>query len=130
MENLESLINRLGASKALARAAVFNGVRKAGLLVERDAKLLCPVDTGNLRGSIHTDVENTAQGAEAIVYTNVDYAPYVEYGTGEKGDPSVSHRLGWKGSPPHPFMRPALAFNRDSGNIRRVVAAEVRKVLK
>ena len=43
MENLESLINRLGASKALARAAVFNGVRKAGLLVERDAKLLCQI---------------------------------------------------------------------------------------
>ena len=130
MDDLEKLVQRLEGSKTLMQIAARSGARKAGLLVEGDAKRLCPVDTGRLRSSISTETEDTAEGAKAFVSTNAEYAPFVEYGTGERGDPSVPHKLHWAGNPPHPFLRPALAMNRDSGNIQKVFAEEVGKVFK
>ena len=53
------------------------GISYGTALCEKYAKQFCPVDTGNLRASISTKMENN----KGIVYTNVDYAPYVEYGT-------------------------------------------------
>ena len=41
------------------------------------AKGYCPVDTGNLRGSINFRLE----GKEAFVGTKTEYAAYVEFGT-------------------------------------------------
>lgn len=48
------------------------------LMVEAEAKKLCPVRTGRLRASIHAGKER-----ENVHYvgTNVHYAPYVEFGT-------------------------------------------------
>lgn len=65
---LENLAN-LDVSKALNRAC---------LVVENEAKRLCPVDTGDLRSSITHEVHNDV----GIVGTNKEYAPYVEFGTG------------------------------------------------
>lgn len=65
---LENLAN-LDVSKALNRAC---------LVVENEAKRLCPVDTGDLRSSITHEVHNDI----GIVGTNKEYAPYVEFGTG------------------------------------------------
>jgi len=48
------------------------------LIIEAEAKRRCPVDTGNLRSSITPVVESWAAG---YVGTNVQYAPFVEYGT-------------------------------------------------
>lgn len=129
-DDFNRLINRLNASKTSVQIATTKGVRRAGLLVEGDAKRLVAVDTGRLRGSINTAVEETSNGAIAGVGTNVFYAPYVEYGTGQRGDSSVDHRLDWIGQAPQPFLRPAFAFNRDSGNISKIIQDEVRKVLK
>lgn len=51
-------------------------------------KMLTPVDTGNLRNKIFLDHEKLMEYA---VMTNVEYAVYVEYGTGQLGDPAVPH---------------------------------------
>lgn len=56
-------------------------IDKAAATCEAEAKQDCPVDTGNLRGSIHT----TKGDLEDIVGTNVEYAPYVEFGTYKMG---------------------------------------------
>ena len=58
---------------------VKNALIKSALLVEAQAKADCPVDTGTLRRSITHEFigDNTIQ-----VGTNLDYGPYVEYGTG------------------------------------------------
>ena len=70
--------------KALARAPgiiteeLGKAVRDLVLLVEGEAKKLCPVDTGKLRASITPVIESWAAG---YVGTNTHYAPYVEYGT-------------------------------------------------
>lgn len=58
-------------------AACVKSLAEAGKLIETRAKLLCPVDTGNLRKSITSDVK----GITAEIGTNVHYAPHVEFGT-------------------------------------------------
>lgn len=57
--------------------AVQRGLEMIGLQGEGYAKRLCPVDTGNLRNSITHDRDDDS----AYIGTNVEYAPYVEYGT-------------------------------------------------
>jgi HK97 gp10 family phage protein len=52
-------------------------VGEAGLNIQRNAKLVCPVDTGTMRNSIMVDF----QGLTATVHTYIPYAPYVEFGT-------------------------------------------------
>lgn len=130
MDDLEKLVRRLEGSKTLMQIAAQNGARKAGLLVEGDAKRLCPVDTGRLRSSLSTETKTTENGAKSFTGTNVDYFIFVEFGTGNQGDPSVPHRLDWAGMPPQPFLRPALELNRDNGNIEKVFSEEVRKVFE
>lgn len=67
----------------------------AGMIVERHAKAKCPVDTGNLRNSIHYN----ATEHEVTIGTSVEYAPYVELGTSRKGA--------------RPYLRPAVEDNID-----------------
>lgn len=52
-------------------------IDKAAAVCEAEAKQDCPVDTGNLRGSIHTEKGKL----EDLVGTDVEYAVYVEFGT-------------------------------------------------
>lgn len=54
-------------------------------LVQKEAKLLCPVNHGELRDSIYTNTEWTADTVRATCYTNKKYGPFVEFGTGPKG---------------------------------------------
>ena len=70
-------------------------VRKAALDTMADAKMLAPVDTGNLRGSITTDARTG--DLVAVVEATADYSAYVEFGT--------------RRMRPQPFMRPAQERN-------------------
>ena len=56
---------------------VINTVRKATLKAEKDIKEFTPVDTGNLRNSFKNKVEPLV----GEVFTNVEYAEPVAYGT-------------------------------------------------
>ena len=61
-------------------APMVQAMKDATLLVEREAKIRAPVDTGRLRASITPSVtQNPLQG---VVGSNVFYAPYQELGTG------------------------------------------------
>lgn len=53
-------------------------MKQIGLLVLKHIKANAPVDTGRLRNSFTMRME----GNEVIISSNVEYAPYVEYGTG------------------------------------------------
>lgn len=44
-------------------------------MIENEAKTFCRVDTGNLRNSISSQVEKTADGVLGVVFTNSEYAP-------------------------------------------------------
>lgn len=56
---------------------VSDEINKTAYNIEKDAKRTCPVDTGYLRRSITTSPGNL----EAEVGTDVEYAPFVEFGT-------------------------------------------------
>ena len=60
-------------------------LKEAGQYVQTAAKSLAPADTGYLGNCIFLDVGKTNEGMEADVYTNLQYAPFVEFGTGPKG---------------------------------------------
>ena len=67
---------------------INDGMKKCCALVERSAKEKVPVQTGELRRSITSKVENNGLEVTGTIYTPLEYAPYIEYGTGlfaEKG---------------------------------------------
>ena len=109
---------------------------KACLLVENDAKRKCPVDTGQLRASITHEVE----GQTGIVGTNVEYAPYVEYGTGIYARDGNGRQTPWsyqradgkwittKGQKPQAFLEPALLENENE--IFRLFEEAIEKGVK
>ena len=93
--------------KSAKQEAVARGLEMIGLQAEGYAKGLCAVDTGNLRNSITHEVG----GDEVYVGTNVEYAPYVEFGhTQEVGRyvPKLGKRLVNSYVPPKPFLAPAV----------------------
>ena len=70
---------------------------KAVLMIEADAKRLCPVDTGRLRASITHRVIHDKDFIQGRIGTNVHYAPDVELGTEKQRA--------------QPYLRPALENN-------------------
>ena len=90
------------------KAALLRGLETCGLVAEGYAKKLAPVDTGNLRNSItHTvDEEEPA----AYIGTNVEYAPYQEFGT--------IHMAA------HPFLKPAVADH--ANEYRKIIENELK----
>ncbi len=85
---MDALMKKLKSVSDNADRIVENGLLKAGHKVRNRAVNLAPADTGALRNSIQ--VEQPAPLA-VTVGTNLEYALYVEYGTGTQGDPAVAH---------------------------------------
>ena len=95
--------------------AIARALETIGLVAERYAKEKAPVDTGRLRNSISHQVDDET----VYVGTNVEYAPYLEFGTGKfaegggrptpwsyqdsKGDWHTTN-----GMKPQPYLRPAI----------------------
>lgn len=107
--NSQQVLNALSARSLRA-------LERVGLQAEGYAIDLAPVDTGRLQNSItHTVVPE-----EVAVYigTNVEYAPYVELGTGKYypgGRPTPwayqDAKGDWHwtaGNPAQPFLKPAV----------------------
>ncbi len=70
LNKLLSTLSDLGGNmKESARKGLERGAKK----IQKNAKMLTPVDTGNLRGSIKTNSNINAEGVEAQVYTNCEY---------------------------------------------------------
>jgi HK97 gp10 family phage protein len=63
------------------KVATSQMVNSVALRIERDTKMRCPVDTGNLRRSYATQLARPEDRPNATVGTNVDYAMFVEFGT-------------------------------------------------
>lgn len=126
---------RSDSGKVLDRALL-----KGGEKIRGNAVLLCPVDTGELRQSIR--VQRLSPGV-VIVGTNKEYAVYVEYGAGTKGDPGVPHtaKVFWRwqdeqgnwhtshGQKAQSFLRAAVSKKEESF-IRRLIAEELRKAIE
>lgn len=102
-------------------------LERACAIVERSAKENAPKGNGELRRSITSRIDETESGdLEGVVYTPLEYAPYVEFGTGlfavEEGRSDVpwcyfdEKKQQWfttSGQHPQPYLIPALQDNRD-----------------
>lgn len=112
LEALDGPVDELRLQRALMKAC---------LLVERSAKQKAPKGNGELARSITSKVEDE----KGIIYTPLEYAPYVEYGTGLFAEEGGRQDVPWSyqddegnwhttsGMPPQPYMRPALDENRE-----------------
>ena len=123
-EGLDEILNSLDK---LADTQQLNGtMEQVCALVERDAKQKAPKDTGALARSIESKVENNNNSIQGVVFTPLEYAPYVEFGTGlfaESGgrtdvpwaykDEKTGELIFTSGQKPQPYMRPAIDNNRE-----------------
>lgn len=122
IKGLEHCIDML--DRTASPAQIEHLLDIACLMVERRAKELAPKGrTGELRNSISYRVE----GDVGIVYNPLEYAPYVEWGTGLFSKHPMGGRqdVPWRyqdekgewyttyGMEPQPFLRPALDENRE-----------------
>lgn len=71
---------------SLSRVDMRAGISNAVQMVQAEAKLLCMVESGELRQSIVTQVGGTESYAVGFCYTTEKYAGYVEFGTGPGGE--------------------------------------------
>ena len=96
-------------------------VARIGSRARDVAQGMAAVDTGRLRASVSESHGRDGSTLWAQIGTNVEYAPYVEFGTGRKGSPEytdsqgdvhtvpgMSFRDDWAGVPPRPYIRPAV----------------------
>lgn len=89
----------LGADRLIAKCRKLYGAKATDItrqavlhasktIVQADAKLRAPANEGELRNSIKVRVKMDGDKVIGEVYTNLHYAPYVELGTGPKGQAS------------------------------------------
>lgn len=116
IEEIEKSIDKITNPKQVEKA-----LQRACAIVERSAKQNAPKGNGELRRSITSRVDNL----EGVVFTPLEYAPYVEYGTGLFAEEGGRTDVPWSyqddegewhstsGMPPSPYMRPALNQNRE-----------------
>jgi HK97 gp10 family phage protein len=113
--------------------ALSAGVARGAKVIEEEARAICPVDTGALQASIEArEPETTGNQVIADVVAGVEYAAYVEYGTGQRGQASPGAGEGpysahWPGMAAQPFIRPPLDSRR--GDVLSAIAEEVAGVL-
>ena len=89
VEGLSDILKKLEALKNIEKdPRIDKALGRGAARIQGAVKLLTPVDTGNLRNKIVLAHEKMMEYA---VTTNVEYAVFVEYGTGKLGDPSVPH---------------------------------------
>ena len=148
IKGIDRLTKRFNNIADMELQGVMN---KATQLVHGQAKALAPVDKGQLAGSIHMQVKDTGEELQGRVYTNVEYAAYVEFGTGIKGNGTYPYKVkgltltyrdkGWayfdedknewiytKGQEAQPYMYPALKNHEKT--IRRLFQDGVHTLLK
>ena len=111
-------IDHSDEAKKVLREATIRWLFQACLLAEGQAVSLAAVQTARLRNSIDHFVDED----ELIGYvgTNVEYAIYVEFGTGEFAENGNGRKGGWVyqdhsgewfftwGQEPQPYLRPAF----------------------
>ena len=117
-EGLDEVLYKL--DKISSNANIEEALGTCCAVVEKSAKQKAPKDTGAVRRSITSKVE----GNQGIIFTPLEYAPYVEYGTGLFAESGGRKDVPWNyqddegkwhstsGQKPQPFMRPALEENK------------------
>lgn len=123
LQGAKEIRNRFSRSPMLMREAAQETLQVATLVAEGAAKEAAPIDRGILRGSIHSEVRGVGFEMVGIVGTNLEYAPYQEFGTGIYGP---------KATPIVPKQAKFLVFRNSAGNLvfaRSVSGSRPRKFM-
>lgn len=138
ISELDKLCKEIDKKGKNIRNGVKRGVTRTANECEKISKELAPVaevNGGQLKSSIHTQLKEKTDRIEAEVSPNVEYAPYPEFGTGQRGMASkierpegVQYRADWKGQDAHPYMYPAYLQTRDklASNIKKELNKELK----
>lgn len=117
-------IDHSDEGKEALKDATIQWLFQACILVEGQAVALATVQTARLRNSIDHHVDEAE--LTGYVGTNVEYAIYVEFGTGEFAENGNGRKGGWVyqdpsgewfftwGQEPQPYLRPAFRKNRSA----------------
>lgn len=146
MSGFDELCEMFGEMGQEIDSVLEKAVELGGAVIQGHIKLLCPVgDSGDLRRSITVNTERDEDGGyKAVIGTNLEYAPYVEFGTGIHStkagrqdawcyyDPESEYAnkdgFVWtKGSKPQPFMYPGFEQGKNEANA--VAIAKIKEVL-
>ncbi len=114
-KNLEKLSNEL------EKKYLYKAMADACAVVRNDAINNAPHGTGQLQRSI--DFEVAEDGTEGVIFSNLEYAPYVEVGTGIYSTKGNGRDTPWSyqiyggewvttvGQRAQPYLEPALQQN-------------------
>ena len=115
-----------GAVTSEVEAAIKRALEICGGKAETYAKQLCPVDTGNLRNSI----THKQEGDDTeLIGTNVEYAPYVEFGHHQEAGryvAAIGKRLVRDYVPGKPYLTPSL--ENHVSEYKQVFENELKKI--
>ena len=139
VKGIAALLKKYDQRITAADKVAIDITNKAGLMVKGHAEAIVPVDGGDLKGSIDLDkAEKKAGGAvQARVYSDLEYAPYVEFGTGIRGATSntnepkeggLTYSADHSGQIAQPYMFPAAEMTRRK--IPALAIQELRKGMK
>ena len=129
MSNVHITDNRSEFLRSLPNAKA-RALEIIGGKAESYAKGLAPVDTGALRNSITHSVHDYI----LTVGSNIEYAPYVELGTGKDYSPPPGwiqnnaergKGIGNYNRKPKPYLRPAIEEHKDE--YQRIAESELKK---
>ena len=116
MANMEIEI-KVDNTDAILKAtdeAIYNALKTVGDKAADYAAGLAPVQTSNLKNSMTSEV---SQSEKAVyVGTDVEYAPYVEFGHHQEVGryvPAIGKRLVREFVPGTPFLKPAIMNHLD-----------------
>lgn len=132
-DNTDAVLSMLGDSTEKILTMI-------GIKAEKYAKARCPVGTpestgkkGYRGGTLRNSITFVVDGSDLSVGTNVEYAPYVELGTGPyfNTPPSWIKYVSKKGSGsgsgyvrPRPFLRPAIEEHTEE--YKRIIENELK----
>lgn len=94
--------------------AIYNALDIIGHKAADYAAGLAPSDTGNLRNSMTSEVSQ--QEKAVYIGTDVEYAPFVEFGHHQQPGryvPAIEKRLVREFVPGKPFLKPAIQNHID-----------------
>lgn len=129
--------------KSAVEEAKYIALTIIGLKMEKYAKALCPVGTsestgikGYRGGTLRNSITNEVDGDTVRVGSNVEYAPYVELGTGPHFTPppdweqfttNIGTGVGRGYVHPRPYLRPAIEDHIEE--FKQIMEKELKKVV-
>lgn len=150
VQNVDKLLRKLKRMDMDVNDTLAPIMARQAKFIQGEAKDLCPVRDGQLRNSIRTTTRKSKYKVTALVHTNMEYAAYVEFGTGKVGEttpvadkypgPLAYKQTKWKAKIPdvgwryvagqraQPFLYPALKNNEEK--VRDNIASDLKKVIE